>query len=152
MSVFDLNFNLQSTFTRSQLHLHRNGQFSTQWELSATKLAMPSHIWYRFNILYTDYVTIGHHPEQPDPHQHQGDRSHSPHAICHQGIGATRGTETTEEVVWQWWKEGERREWEGRPHRLPRRNPFFKPTTRGWSELFVKKWKFTFYFPPFKLF
>ena len=26
----------------------------------------------------------GHHPEQPDPHQHQGDRSHSPHAICHQ--------------------------------------------------------------------
>ena len=52
---------------------------------------------------------VGHHPEQPDPHQHQGGRSHSPHAICHQGVGATRGTETTE-VVWQWWKEGERRE------------------------------------------
>ena len=56
-------FRSQSTFTRSQLHLHRNGQFSTQWEVSGTKLALPSHIRYHFNILYTDYVIfiIIHH-------------------------------------------------------------------------------------------
>ena len=81
---------------------------------------------------------VGHHPEQPDPHQHQGGRSHSPHAICHQGVGATRGTETTE-VVWQWWKEGERREWEGRPHRLPRRNPFFSNQQQEGEVNFLSK-------------